>query len=272
MQLRVSISVLVFVCALSACARDAVAPTRLVLAATTSIDDTGLLEVIVAEFARQHPEIEISGVAVGTGQALELGRRGDADLLLSHDSAAETQLVVAGSARERRSVMYNFFVIVGPNDDPARVRGANAAAAFRAIAESNASFVSRGDDSGTHRRELSVWHELSIDPRGQSWYVEAGLGMGDALLLAGQRRAYILSDRATFLRFQPRVGLQILSDQDARLLNPYGVTVLEGKRAYAATVFADWITSEEAQRLIGDFGKAEFGQALFTPSARGAVP
>lgn len=230
-----------------------------------------MLDVIIAEFAKRHPEIEISGVAVGTGQALELGRRGDADVLLSHDSAAETKLVAEGIARERRSVMYNFFVIAGPDEDPARVRGARAVQAFRAIAENNTSFVSRGDDSGTHRRELSLWRELSVDPRAEPWYVEAGLGMGDALLLAGQKRAYILTDRATFLRFKPRIGLEILCDRDARLLNPYGVTVLEGKRAEAAVVFADWITGEAAQQLIGEFGRAEFGQALFTPSARGAA-
>lgn len=271
MHLRSTISILLLACALSACMADQTAPTRLVLGATTSIEDTGLLDVIIAEFARQHPEIEISGVAVGTGQALELGRRGDADVLLSHDSAAETQLVADGSARERRSVMHNFFVIAGPDEDPADVRGNKPVEAFKAIAKNHASFVSRGDDSGTHRRELSFWHELGIDPQGESWYVEAGLGMGDALLLAGQKRAYILSDLASFLRFKSRTGLEILCDQDAKLLNPYGVTVLAGKRAQAATVFADWITGEEAQRLIGDFGSEEFGQALFIPSARGAV-
>jgi tungstate transport system substrate-binding protein len=270
MPLRLSI-VLLFAGALSACAKDTGPRTRLVLAATTSLEDTGLLDVIVAEFAKQHPGIEISGVAVGTGQAIELGRRGDADILLSHDSAAEMKLVAEGRARERRSVMYNYFVIAGPAEDPAGVRGARALPAFSTIAQNHASFVSRGDDSGTHRRELSLWQELSIDPRGVPWYVEAGLGMGDALLLAGQKRAYILSDRATFLRFKSRIGLEILCDEDARLLNPYGVTVLEGGRAAAATIFADWITGEEAQQLIGDFGRAEFGEVLFIPSARGAA-
>jgi tungstate transport system substrate-binding protein len=242
--------------------------TRLVLAATTSIDDSGLLDVLASDFAAAHPEIELSPLAVGTGQAIELARRGDADVVLSHDSAAETQLVTAGRAKNRRSVMYNDFVIAGPADDPAHARGQDVVKALQAITNARASFISRGDDSGTHRRELALWRAARITPRSDSSYLEAGVGMGDALLLAGQKRAYILTDRATYLRFKPRLELVVLCEGDSRLLNHYGVTVMNGERAAAAETFADWITSPQVQRRIGEFGKSEFGRSLFTPSAR----
>ena len=244
--------------------------TRLVLAATTSIDDTGLLDSLAAAFGRAHPEIELSPLAVGTGQAIQLARSGDADVVLSHDSAAEMQLVSEGLARERRSVMHNDFVIAGPAADPAHARGQDAIAALRAIAGAHAAFVSRADDSGTHRREMELWRQTGITPGGD-WYIEAGLGMGDALLLAGQKRAYILSDRGTYLRFAPRLQLAVICEHDPRMLNRYGITVMNGARAHASAVFADWITSSAVQRMIGDFGKREFGQALFKPSAHGAV-
>ncbi len=244
--------------------------TRLVLAATTSIDDTGLLDSLAAAFGRAHPEIELSPLAVGTGQAIQLARSGDADVVLSHDSAAEMQLVTEGRARERRSVMHNDFVIAGPAADPARARGQDAIVALRAIAGAHAAFVSRADDSGTHRRELELWRQTAITPAG-IWYIEAGLGMGDALLLAGQKGAYILSDRGTYLRFAPRLQLAVICEHDPRMLNRYGITVMNGARAHASAVFADWITSSAVQRMIGDFGKREFGQALFKPSAHSAV-
>ncbi|MGQ0814532.1 MAG: substrate-binding domain-containing protein [Gemmatimonadota bacterium] len=244
--------------------------TRLVLATTTSLEDTGLLELLAVEFRKAHPEIELAPVAVGTGQAIALGRGHDADVLVTHDSAAEVQLVRDGIAKERRSVMYNDFVIAGPAQDAERIRGMNALAALRALAAGDTPFISRGDDSGTHRKELALWREAGLTPRG-TWYVEAGLGQGDALVLAGQKRAYVLTDRATFLRMRPRINLEILVANDPPLLNSYGVTVLHGAREAAARVFADWITSEEVQRLIGTFGQAELGQSLFVPSAHGAV-
>lgn len=262
---------LLLVAALAACGT-AQPKVRLVLAATTSIDDTGLLDVLAAAFAKAHPEIELSPVAVGTGQAIKLARSGDADVVLSHDSAAETQLVREGLAAERRNVMFNDFVIAGPGTDPARARSHDALACLRSIEQARALFVSRADDSGTHRKEMQLWKETGIDP-GTSGdrYIEAGLGMGDALLLAGQKDAYILSDRGTYLRFRERVALEVICEQDPRLLNKYGVTVMKGKREKAAETFAKWITSAETQRLIGDFGRKEFGQGLFTPSAHGAV-
>lgn len=247
--------------------------TRLVLAATTSLEDTGLLDVLAAQFASDHPEIELSPIAVGTGEALKLGRQGDADVLLSHDSVAEMQLVDSGAAISRRSVMFNDFIIAGPPSDPARAAGTDVTAAMRAIATKRALFISRGDDSGTHRKEMKLWQAAAVDPARADgdWYVEASLGMGDALLLAGQKRAYVLTDRATYLRFRPRIDLAILSEKDPRLLNGYGVTIMKGERSAAARVFADWITSPDVQALIGDFGRADFGQPLFTPSAHGAL-
>jgi tungstate transport system substrate-binding protein len=244
--------------------------SRIVLAATTSLEDTGLLDTLAAEFQKTHPDIELSPIAVGTGQAIQLGRRGDADVMITHDSSAEMQLVRDGVARNRRSLMYNDFLIVGPSDDPARARGTDVLAALRAIAASASLFVSRGDDSGTHRKELALWQEADVQPRG-AWYVEAGLGQGDALMLASQKRAYLLTDRATYMRFKSRLNLDIVSAGDARLRNVYGVVVLNGKHVKAAEAFAGWVASRDVQRLIGDFGKAEFGRSLFTPSAHDAV-
>ena len=221
-------------------------------------------------FKNARPAIELSPIAVGTGQAIQLARSGDADVVLSHDSAAETALVTAGLAEARRSVMYNDFIIAGPATDPAHARGHDAIAGLRAIAQNHAMFISRGDDSGTHRKEMKLWQEAGIDPvktKGE-WYVVAGLGMGDALLLAGQKQAYILSDRGTYLRFRDRVGLSVLVEMDPRLINRYGVTIMKGERVEAARAFADWITSAPVQRMIGSFGKTQFGQALFTPSAQ----
>ena len=241
--------------------------TRLVLAATTSIEDTGLLDVLSREFTHAHPDIELAPIAVGTGQAIELGRRGDADVLITHDSVAEMKLVASGVATERRSLMHNDFVLAGPPDDPARVRGNNAVQCFRALAADSAQFISRGDDSGTHRKELSIWRSARLEPKGSAWYLEAGVGMGDALLMAGQKRAYILTDRATYLSFRQRVGLDVLCEGDPALLNRYAVTVLKGARQGLAEMFADWVTQPSTQRLIGDFGRAQFGRSLFTPSA-----
>ena len=240
------------------------------LAATTSLEDTGLLDTLAAEFATAHPHIRLTPIAVGTGQAIQLARRGDADVMITHDSTAEMELVTRGVAKERRSLMYNDFVIAGPADDPAHARGTGVVASLGAIAATGTPFVSRGDDSGTHRKELSLWRAANLTPRG-GWYIEAGLGQGDALMLANQKRAYILTDRATYLRFKPRISLAIISAGDARLLNTYGVVVVHGKHEEAADVFASWVTSEDVQRRIGEFGKAAFGESLFIPSDHGAA-
>ena len=252
------------------CARDA-PRARLVVAATTSLEDTGLLDYLATEFRRAHPEIELTPVAVGTGQAIELGRRGDADVLITHDSSAETLLVSEGVAHARLSLMHNHFVIAGPPTDPAGARGRNAIEALRAIAHAGATFTSRGDDSGTHRRERNLWRQAGINPDGESWYVEAGVGQGDALVLASQKQAYLLSDRATFLRFKNRLNLEVLNANDARMLNSYAVTLLKSEREEPGRVFANWLVSPAVQTSIGRFGLQEFGEPLFSPSAHGAA-
>ena len=211
-------------------------------------------------------------VAVGSGQALEIARRRDADVLLVHVPAAESAFVAAGHATERVEVMYNDFVIVGPPDDPAGVRGGrDAIAAFRAIASSGASFTSRGDDSGTHRKEREIWAAAGIEPGGAG-YMEAGIGMADLLLVAAERRAYTLTDRATFLFLRNGLNLEVLVENDARLYNQYAVLpVTNARNMDGARAFRDWITSPDAQALIGRYGIERFGQPLFTPNARDTV-
>jgi tungstate transport system substrate-binding protein len=183
------------------------------------------------------------------------------------------RLVDSGLALQRYGVMHNNFIIVGPASDPARARSDTVANALRAIADTRAPFISRGDDSGTHRREMQLWKASGIDPLAGSgqWYFEAGVGMGDALLIAAQKDGYILTDRGTYLRFQPRLDLVIICEGDPPLINNYGVTVMKGERSEAAARFADWIIGVEGQQLIGKFGRAEFGHSLFTPSAHGAA-
>lgn len=254
---------------LGACA-DSSGETRLVLAATTSLEDTGLLDTLAIEFANAHPDIRLMPITVGTGQALQLARRGEADVVITHDSLAETRLVQDGLASARMSLMHNDFVILGPAADPAAATGNDPVASLRAIASAATPFISRGDDSGTHRKELALWRAAQIQPEGP-WYVEAGLGQGDALILAGQKRAYVLSDRATYLRFKNRIDLAIITEGDSALVNSYGIVVMKGNRSKAADTFADWIMSEETLRLIGSFGRTEFGESLFIPSDHGAV-
>jgi tungstate transport system substrate-binding protein len=247
------------------------APT-LTLATTTSTQDSGLLDVLVPRF-REQSGIEVKVVAVGTGQALELGRRGDADVLLVHDPAAEQRFVAAGFGVGRRQVMYNDFVIVGPSADPAGVKGqASAAEAFRRIAAREAPFVSRGDESGTHVKEKAVWRQAGVEPKG-AWYVRAGAGMGQVLRMASEKRAYTLSDRGTFLAQRGGLELAVLSEGDPLLVNQYSVIRVNPEkhphvRKEAAEKFADFLLAAETQRLIADFGKDRYGQPLFFPGAR----
>ncbi|MBI4570338.1 MAG: substrate-binding domain-containing protein [Chloroflexi bacterium] len=242
----------------------------LIVAAGTTVQDTGLLDVLVDGF-EQESGYHVSAVAVGTGQALEMGRRGDADVLLVHAPAAEEEFVAEGYGVNRRLVMHNDFVVVGPADDPAGVRGSLVAlAAMRAIYDAAAPFVSRGDDSGTHKLELSLWEELGIDPQGGGRYQEAGQGMGATLSIADQLGTYTISDRGTFLVLQDELDLELLFEGDPRLLNPYHVIQVNpdhvaGVRAEVAKAFAGYLLSDEAQTLIGQFGVVEYGRPLFVP-------
>jgi tungstate transport system substrate-binding protein len=239
----------------------------MVMATTTSTRDTGLLDEVVPAFERGS-DCSVKTVAVGSGQALKLGERGDADVLLVHSPDAEEAFMKAGHGASRRAVMHNDFVVVGPPADPAGVaRTDSAPDAFKRIAADRAKFASRGDESGTNAKELKLWEAADVTPRG-SWYFKTGQGMGETLTIASQKRAYTLSDRGTFLA--PK-GLEskILEQGDAALQNYYHVIVVRhpGTNAGCAKAFSAWITSPPAQRLIGAFGRAKYGRALFHPDA-----
>ena len=242
--------------------------SRLVLASTTSTQDSGLFGVLVPAFEKAHPEYSVEVVAVGTGEALELGRRKDADVLLVHATADEKTFVAQGYGTGRHDVMYNDFVVLGPLGDPADIASAtDAAAAFAAIADAQSTFVSRGDDSGTHKREKAIWEDAGIAPKG-AWYLSVGQGMGDSLRLASEKNAYILSDRATFLASEGDAALKVLFEGDEALRNQYGIIVVtDAANAEGAEAFASWITSDEAQGGIGEFGTETFGTPLFVPDA-----
>jgi tungstate transport system substrate-binding protein len=244
----------------------------LMLASTTSTEDSGLFDVLLPAFEAAHPEIDVRVTAVGTGQALELGRRRDADVLLVHAPPAESAFVAAGHGTTRCEVMYNDFVLVGPPSDPAAIGGLqDAAVALARIADAAAAFVSRGDDSGTHRKERALWQAAGLEPwsrgGGGPWYMEVGQGMAEALRMAGEARGYALTDRATFLS-QPGLDLRVLVEGDPRLFNQYAVIpVTDAAHPDAASVFARWITGPDAQTLIGEFGREQFGRPLFVPNA-----
>lgn len=240
----------------------------LLIASTTSTEDSGLFDVLLPAFMEAHPEVRVKVTAVGTGQALELGRRRDADVLLVHAPEAESAFVAAGHGTARCGVMYNDFVLVGPRSDPAGVAGSSdVVIALRRIAASRSEFISRGDDSGTHRKERALWQAARVEPSGR-WYMEVGQGMAESLRMATERRAYALTDRATYLNQRPTLTLAILVEGDERLFNQYGVIPVSGvSHPEAARVFALWITGAEGQALIGDYGTERFGQPLFAPDA-----
>jgi tungstate transport system substrate-binding protein len=244
--------------------------TTVLLATTTSVQDSGLLDVLVPLFEKR-TGLTLKTISVGTGQALALAARGEADVTLAHAPALEKKHVAEGKLRNRRLVMVNDFVIAGPPEDPARVRGLRAAEAFRRIAGAQARFVSRGDRSGTHLLELALWTQAGVEPRG-AWYIESGQGMGQTLGIAGDRRAYVLADRGTWLAFQRRLDLPVLVEKDRALLNLYSVLEVSpasGPRVNSAggRAFADFLLSPEAQAVIRAFGADRYGQPLFVPAA-----
>lgn len=241
-----------------------------ILATTTSTQDSGLLDVLVPRFDAE-TGYRLKPIAVGSGAALELGRRGEADVLLSHSPAAEEEFMAEGFGRSRATVMANDFVLVGPEADPAGIaRMTDTTAAMRAIAAA-APFVSRGDDSGTHALEQTLWRQAGIAPAG-SWYTEAGVGMGETLNIASERAAYTLTDRATFYALQERLSLRILLEGAPELLNIYHVITVNPANGPAvntagAGAFAVFLTDPATQRLIGQFGVDRFGAPLFVPCA-----
>jgi len=244
---------------------------NVILSTTTSTQDSGLLDELVPLFEKQGG-YSVKTISVGTGQALALGAKGDADVVLVHAPSLEKKYVADGKLRNRRLVMYNDFVIIGPKDDPAKIRSIKSAtAALQAIAGAKANFVSRGDKSGTHTLERALWKTAGIEPKG-SWYIEAGQGMGATLGIANERNAYTISDRGTYLAFKKRVSLPIWLEGDRALLNIYSVLEVNptnGPRVNSAggKAFADFMVAPEAQKVIRTFGEKKFGQPLFVPVA-----
>ena len=239
----------------------------LVLATTTSTQDSGLLDELIPSFEKSS-ECVAKTVAVGSGEALTMGERGDADVLLVHSPEAEEQYMADGYGSSREAVMHNDFVLVGPPGDPAGVAdAADATAAMGRIAKEEALFASRGDDSGTHAKELSMWEEAGVDPGG-SWYLETGQGMGETLTIADQKQAYTLSDRGTFLATS-RLQSEIEFEGSGDLRNDYHVIVVdhEGTNTGCAEEFSGWIREKRVQEEIAKFGIAKFGEQLFVPDA-----
>ena len=244
--------------------------SALLLATTTSTQDSGLLDALIPDFEKRHG-YSVKTSAVGTGQALEIGTRGDADVVLVHAPATELQYMASGNFSRRLLVMHNDFVIVGPRGDPAAIQGKTAYDALRAIAVAKATFISRGDRSGTDILEKALWAKVGITPA-RPWYVEAGVGMGQTLTIASEKAAYTLTDRGTFLARRDPLRLAILVDGDPPLRNRYHVMTVNAARfprvnAKGADAFADYLVSPEAQALIGSFGVDRFGQPLFFPDA-----
>lgn len=259
-------------------------PTELVLASTTSTQDSGLFDVLIPAFEADNPDYQVKVVAVGTGEALKLGESKDADVLLVHAKADEEKFVASGFGTVRRDVMFNDFLIVGPAQDPAGVKAsADTTQAMLSIQKTGVGaaglFVSRGDDSGTHKKELKLWSLAGVEPtptpEADAWYLSTGQGMGETLKIASEKGAYTLVDRATFLTMKDSLDLEIVmgaasvaENSQKNLLNQYGVIpVTDARNADGAQAFADWITSEAGQKVIGDFGVDEYGQQLFSPNA-----
>ena len=256
-----------FVCSLPAAA----APKTVILATTTSTQDSGLLDVLVPLFEKESG-FQVKTISVGSGQAMKMGEKGEADVLLVHSPDAEKKFMAEGFGASRRLVMHNDFIILGPAADPARVKGAKAAEAMKRIAQAGALFASRGDNSGTHAKEKGLWKAAGMDPEGQKWYQQTGLGMGQTLNVAAEKKAYILTDRATYLSLKKGLGLEILVEGDGKLLNIYHVIELNTIRwpkvnAKGARAFADFMVAKKTQEIIGRFGVDRFGAPLFFPDA-----
>jgi tungstate transport system substrate-binding protein len=260
---------------LAACAargaKQAPANPNLILATTTSTQDSGLLDVLVPLFEKQ-TGYKVQTVAVGTGEALKMGEQGNADVLLVHAPSSEVSFMQAGSGKDRFLVMHNDFIIVGPVADPAGIRSLSPAEALAAISKAGATLVTRADDSGTYKKEVSLWQKAQLDPKGQPWYIETGQGMGASLTIASEKDAYILTDRGTYLANQDKLQLGILVEGDNSLLNVYHVITVNPdkwpKVNYAGAIgFAKFMTSPETQKAIDAFGADKFGQPLFYPDA-----
>ena len=243
----------------------------LLLVSTTSTQDSGLLDVLLPAFTEK-TGYSVQLVAVGSGQALKIGEEGNADVILLHSPEAEKDFVARGFGIDRRLVMHNEFVIVGPSSDPAGIRGESPVEAFRKIHAAHAIFVSRGDDSGTHVKELALWMNAGLSPRDESWYLETGQGQGATLSITSEKSGYALTDRGTFLAYKANVELEIVVEGDPFLLNVYHVITVNPEKhptvnLKGARAFADFITSPEGQTMIAEFGVKEYGAPFFFPDA-----
>jgi tungstate transport system substrate-binding protein len=262
---------LTFVASLTFCkgaAAEDASKGRLRMATTTSTEDSGLLYVLLPLFEKDFG-VKVDVIAVGTGKALKLGENGDVDVVLVHAREAEDAFVKSGFGVNRRDVMYNDFIIIGPPEDPAAIKEVDAVDAFRKIAEKKHPFTSRGDESGTHKKEKKLWQEAELTPEGP-WYLEVGQGMGATLQVANEKRAYCLVDRGTYIAYEKKIDLAALCEGDKRLFNPYGIIAVSPRKhphiryTYAMALIG-WVTSLEGQRIIAEFKKN--GKVLFRPNA-----
>jgi tungstate transport system substrate-binding protein len=268
---KTTIVLLVTLFFLASCSAPSPQHADLLLVSTTSTQDSGLLDALLPAFTNR-TGYNIQLVAVGSGQALKIGEQGNADVILLHSPAAEKEFVANGLGIDRRLVMHNDFVIVGPASDPAGIRGKSPVDALKQIYASHATFVSRGDESGTNVKELALWKNAGLDPAGQDWYLETGQGQGATLSIASEKNAYALTDRGTYLAYRANLELDILVEGDPFLLNVYHVITVNPEKwpkvnLEGAKAFADFITSAEGQKIIGEFGVKEYGQPLFIPDA-----
>ncbi len=244
----------------------------IILATTTSIQDSGLLDLLIPVFEKKTGYF-VKPLAVGSGQALAMGQKGEADVLLIHAPEAEKRWVAEGSGIHRRLVMYNTYLLVGPSNDPAKIRGLRSAVeAFKKIASSKSLFLSRGDRSGTHVKEEGIWKLARVHPEGERWYQQTGLGMGQTLAVASEKQGYTLADRGTYLALKKKIGLDLLAEGDPILLNPYHVIEVNSEKwpkvnGFGARAFADFMVSQEVQQMIRTFGMDQFGSPLFFPGA-----
>jgi len=248
------------------------AQKNLILATTTSTQDSGLLDVLIPLFEKKTGYF-VKTIAVGSGQAMAMGQRGEADVLLVHSSDAEKKFIAEGSGVNRLIVMHNDFTVVGPAADPAAIKGAKSTVeAFQKIAAAGSLFLSRGDNSGTHAKEQGIWKAAGINPEGQKWYQQTGLGMGQTLNVAAEKKGYILADRGTWLSLQQKLGLAILKEGDPILLNVYHVIQVNPAKwpkvnTDGAKAFSDFMVSAETQGIVKTFGVEKYGGALFFPDA-----
>jgi tungstate transport system substrate-binding protein len=245
---------------------------NIIMATTTSTQDSGLLDVLLPIFEKRTGYFAKT-IAVGSGQAMAMGQKGEADVLLVHSPAAEKKFVAEGYGINRRIIMHNDFIVVGPSEDPAKIKGVKGTPeVFKKIASAGSLFLSRSDKSGTHSKEMAIWKEAGINPEGQKWYQQTGLGMGQTLNVTSEKKGYTLADRGTYLALKKNLSLDILAEGDAILLNVYHVIEVNPAKwpkvnAVGAKAFADFMVSNEVQDIIKTFGVDKFGSPLFFPDA-----